>query len=447
LSLLRDADDAMYQSKSSGRNCFTVLDHLSKARGHRRQSIAAALPDALERNEFHLEYQPVVHMRTGAVAGFEALIRWDHPTIGAIMPDEFISLAEHTGLIIPIGSWVLRTALEQLATWRSDPRLPADLWMALNVSAHQLSQPRFVEEVSAVVSSVGVAADAVHLEITESILMNRIDDALRIIGELQATGINVSIDDFGTGYSSLSYLSQLPVNTIKIDRSFVSSLGTAGHTTSIVRAMMTLANALDLVVVAEGVELTSQLDLLESLGCAFGQGFLWSRSLTAGSATWWMIEHADQAPPAERPMRPGAGLVPCDDTDPARDVGQAIVEIALVSGRRRRAVRDLSDVVRLESLEIGMQTRRLWVRGREIELTDKEFDLLAFLAMHRGEVFDRAVLLREVWNSSPEWQTAATVTEHIHRLRHKIESDPTRPALLCTVRNRGYRLGTLQAAS
>ncbi|MCU1365826.1 MAG: hypothetical protein JWN39_1465, partial [Ilumatobacteraceae bacterium] len=223
-SLLRDADDAMYQAKSEGRNRFTLLGAASKAHGHRRQAIAAALPLALEAGQFHLEYQPVIDLRTDTVAGFEALIRWNHPTLGVIRPDEFISVAEHTGVILPIGAWVLETALAQLAVWRADRRLPTDLWMALNVSAHQLAQPSFVVRVVEAIEGAGVPAPAVHLEITESILMNRIESALTIITELQATGIKVSIDDFGTGYSSLSYLTKFPFQTLKIDRSFIADL-------------------------------------------------------------------------------------------------------------------------------------------------------------------------------------------------------------------------------
>ncbi len=288
--LLRDADHAMQQAKAEGRNRFVVLDRVSRARIHRRQSIAAALPDALERNELRLEYQPVIDLASGSTAGFEALIRWDHPTLGAIAPDEFIGIAEHTGSIVTIGSWVLETSLRQLASWRSDPRVPPGLWMAVNVSANQLSRLEFVEQVTDLLVEVDVPAGAVHLEITESILMDRVDNAVTVVSGLSGNGIEISIDDFGTGYSSLSYLSRLAVDSIKIDRSFISDLDTSGQGTSIVSAMVTLAHQLELRVVAEGIELHEQLEVLTELGCGFGQGFLWSPSLDPDGALRWMID-------------------------------------------------------------------------------------------------------------------------------------------------------------
>lgn len=288
--LLRDADHALLQAKADGRNRFVVLDRASRERIHRRQSIAAALPEALERNELYLEYQPVIDLTSGSTAGFEALIRWNHPTLGAIAPDEFIAIAEHTGSIVAIGSWVLETSFRQLAAWRGDPRVPAGLWMAVNVSAHQLSRLEFVEQVTDLLTEVGVPAAAVHLEITESILMDRVDNAVAVVSGLSAKGIEISIDDFGTGYSSLSYLSRLEVDSIKIDRSFISDLNTSGQGTSIVNAMVTLARTLDLRVVAEGIELDEQLDVLIELGCGFGQGFLWSPSLGPEGALQWIIQ-------------------------------------------------------------------------------------------------------------------------------------------------------------
>ena len=297
-SLKRDADDAMYEAKHRGRNCSVVLDTQSRAAAHRRQAVARELPGALQRREFQLEYQPVIDLSTGLVAGFEALIRWTHPTMGDIAPDEFISVAEHTGLIVQIGSWVLETAVGQLALWRAHTQVPNDLWMAFNVSALQLSQPHFVDQVAAVVLAAQVPADSVHLEITESILMDRIDDALRVVGDVQMRGLHVSIDDFGTGYSSLAYLSRLRVNAIKIDRSFVSGASASGHGTSIIRAMMTLARALDLDVVAEGVESEDQLALLTALGCTFGQGFLWSQSLLPDAAVEWIFRSLPSLPSA-----------------------------------------------------------------------------------------------------------------------------------------------------
>ena len=439
-SLLRDADDAMYQAKRDGRNQVKVFDHHARSRAHRRQAVTTALPRALERDELRLEFQPIIDLATCEVAGFESLLRWDHPELGSIPPAEFIPIAEATGLILRIGIWVLDHSLEQLAAWRADPRVRQDLWMSVNVSAQQLIDPRLVDHVRAAAEQAGVPAASVHLEITESVLMDRVDNALGTIVELQSFGFSVSIDDFGTGYSSLSYLSRLPIDTVKIDRSFVGGLGASatGHDPSIVRAMIALADVLDLDVVAEGVELSSQLDFLTELGCTYGQGFLWTASLIAPDALDWMIGRA-RTPrniDSDEPAQHGGTT---DDSPP--DVGAAIIEIANISGRRRRGAVDMTNVLRFDSLEIGLNSGRVWIAGRDVELTTKEFELLAFLAQHAGETFSRGDLLHEVWHSSPTWQNPTTVTEHIHRLRGRIELDPSRPRLICTVRGLGYCFG------
>ena len=439
-SLLRDADDAMYQAKNDGRNQVKVFDHHARFRAHRRQSVSMALPQALERDEMRLEFQPIIDLVTCQVAGFESLLRWDHPELGSIPPAEFIPIAEASGIILRIGVWVLDHSLRQLAAWRADPRVPHDLWMSVNVSAQQLIDPRLVEHVRAAADQAGVPAAAVHLEITESVLMDRVDNALGTIVELQSFGFSVSIDDFGTGYSSLSYLSRLPIDTVKIDRSFVAGLGAGatGHDPSIVRAMIALAEVLDLDVVAEGVELTSQLDFLTELGCTYAQGFLWTASLSAPCALDWMLARVRKTPivDGEEPESHSAS-----HEDSPCDLGAAIIEIANISGRRRRGAVDMTNVLRFDSLEIGLNAGRAWIGGRDVELTTKEFELLAFLAQHAGETFSRSDLLHEVWHSSPTWQNPTTVTEHIHRLRGRIEPDPTLPRLICTIRGMGYCFG------
>ena len=439
-SLLRDADDAMYQAKNDGRNQVKVFDHHARFRAQRRQTIAMALPQAFERDEMHLEFQPIINLVTCDVAGFESLLRWDHPELGSIPPAEFIPIAEASGMILRIGVWVLDHSLQQLAAWREDPRVPHDLWMSVNVSAQQLIDPRLVEHVRAAADQAGVPAEAVHLEITESVLMERVDNALGTIVELQSFGFSVSIDDFGTGYSSLSYLSRLPIDTVKIDRSFVAGLGAGatGHDPSIVRAMIALAEVLDLDVVAEGVELSSQLDFLTELGCTYGQGFLWTGSLSAPRALEWMITRIPKplTIDGEQPEQHSA-----HHADSATDLGAAIIEIANISGHRRRGAVDMANVLRFDSMEIGLNAGKVWIGGRDVELTAKQFELLAFLAQHAGETFSRSDLLHEVWHSSPTWQNPTTVTEHIHRLRSRIEPDPSRPRLICTVRGMGYCFG------
>jgi len=289
-SLIRDADNAMHQAKHDGRNQITVFDHLARARAERRQQIVDALPGALADGEFRLEYQPVVDLSSREIAGFEALLRWTQPELGTIAPDEFIPLAESTGLILGIGTWVFDTALGQLAAWHGDARVSPDLWMAINVSASQLTQPDLANHVSTAIERAGIPASAVHLEITESVLMDRVDKAMPTLIELATIGVQLSIDDFGTGYSSLSYLSRLPVDVIKIDRSFVNGLIGTGHGTSIVRIIIALAETLSLDVVAEGIEHTEQAETLNGLGCRYGQGFMWSPSLPPTAALQWMLD-------------------------------------------------------------------------------------------------------------------------------------------------------------
>ncbi len=286
VSLLRDSSDALYQAKAQGRNRAAIFDDDARALAHRAQAVSAALPLALERDELHLEYQPILDLETLTVDGFEALLRWEHPQLGSVSPAEFIPIAESTGLILPIGAWVLECASQQLAQWRADPLVSGDLSMAINVSALQLAEPNFAPQFSATLQRLGVPPSAIHVEITESVFMDRVDDAATTVAELRKYGVMVSIDDFGTGYSSLSCLSRLPVDTIKIDRSFINDIARSGHGASIIRTVITLADTLDLRTVAEGVEELHQLELLRQLGCRHAQGFLWSRPMHPDKARW-----------------------------------------------------------------------------------------------------------------------------------------------------------------
>jgi diguanylate cyclase (GGDEF)-like protein/PAS domain S-box-containing protein len=288
-TIIADADAAMDDASRNGGDRVVVFDDDARARATRRRNIAAALALALERDELHLEYQPIVDLTHFRTIGFEALLRWTHPDLGDISPAEFVPIAEFDNLIGPIGTWVVDQAMQQLAEWRRDPRVPADLWMAVNVSAQQLSHGRLADRVRESLGRSGVPADAVHLEITEGVLVDRSDHALTTIAELHSLGVNLSIDDFGTGYSSLSYLSRLPVDCLKIDRAFVHALSATRGGTPIVRAIITLAHSLELSVVAEGVETAAQLETLRELGCTSGQGFLWSRALPPHDALQWMV--------------------------------------------------------------------------------------------------------------------------------------------------------------
>ena len=304
-SMIRDADDAMYQAKRNGKAGIAVFDRAARAHAQRRRTLASGLRHALADDELHLEYQPILDLSTLDVAGFESLLRWNHPTLGAIAPAEFIPIAETIGLIVPIGTWVVDHAFRQLAEWRDDPRVRRDLWMAVNLSAQQLGQPDLVVRIARAIERAGVPPSLIHLEVTETVLMDEVDSSLATIIALKEQGVRVSIDDFGTGYSSLSYLSRLPIDTIKIDRSFLRDLGAAGHDRSIVRAMTALADALALDVVAEGIELPDQLRALRELGCGFGQGFLWSRPLDPAAALDWMIatDECSAAAGARSPAR------------------------------------------------------------------------------------------------------------------------------------------------
>ena len=288
-SLLRDADSAMYQAKERGRNRTVLFDDAMHLRASERLETELALRHALVRDELVVHYQPILELGSGRVVTVEALVRWNHPTRGLLGPGEFIGLAEQTGLVVPIGAWVLREALHQVAGWRA--RLPGaqDLGVAVNLSARQVAEPGMVRAVAAALGATGIPAAAVHLEMTESVVMNEGEAIVDTLLALRGLGVRLMIDDFGTGYSSLSYLKRLPVDGLKVDRSFVDGLGGADQNdTSIVRAVLSLAAAMELHVVAEGVETTRQLEHLTELEVDCGQGHLWSPALsTAGFERWW----------------------------------------------------------------------------------------------------------------------------------------------------------------
>jgi len=285
--LLRDADAAMNHAKERGRARTEVFSGDLRNRATRRLDLDSALRRSLDHGELRLVYQPVVALDTGRPVGCEALLRWDHPEHGAISPDEFIPLAERSGMIVAIGAWVLDQALAQLAAWMADGS-PDDLWMAVNISARQLADPDLVSVITAALDRTGVAPTRLHLEVTESVLIDDLATTIERLDQLQSLGVHIDVDDFGTGYSSLSYLKRLPINTLKIDRSFTDGLGTDPHDTSIVHAIISLARALDLDVIAEGVETATQRSELERLGCDLGQGYHWSRPLMPDDLRAWL---------------------------------------------------------------------------------------------------------------------------------------------------------------
>jgi diguanylate cyclase (GGDEF)-like protein/PAS domain S-box-containing protein len=271
--LLRAANTAMHRAKRWSRP-HQVFDEAMRDRSADRLSLESALHRALERDEFRLHYQPAVSLVDGGIVGVEALLRWEHPDRGLVLPAEFIPVAEESGLIVPIGRWVLEEACRQAERWR---RFGRETWLSLNLSAHQLTAPGLVEEVRAALEETSADPGRLHLEITESALMEDTESVDRVVRSLKDLGVRLSIDDFGTGYSSLAHLKRLAVDTLKIDRSFVDGLGREAEDTAIVMAVLGMARSLGLSVVAEGVETEEQLEALRDLGCTLAQGFYFAR--------------------------------------------------------------------------------------------------------------------------------------------------------------------------
>ncbi len=272
--LLRDADTAMYRAKSSGRARAEIFDASMHQKAVERFRLETSLHRALERNEFFLEYQPIVGLRDRKILGFEALVRWEHPERGRISPSHFIPLSEETGSIVPLGAWVLETACRQVRAWQKDfPDCGRTLRMSANVAARQIQDSDFLNTLDRILAQTGLAPEHLNLELTEGSLLEDTHQTARVLRSLQERGISTSIDDFGTGYSSLAYLKRLPVNTLKIDRSFVAGLGRLDEDERIVEAIVTLARTFGLDVVAEGVESKSQAEALAALGCQAIQGY------------------------------------------------------------------------------------------------------------------------------------------------------------------------------
>jgi diguanylate cyclase (GGDEF)-like protein len=286
-ALLRHADTAMYQAKAEGRDGFQFYAPTMSAAVTERVTLEGRLRQALERGEFQLHYQPVVRLQTGEVASLEALLRWRHPEDGLIAPGRFIAVAEQTGLIVPIGAWVLRNALATLAAWRSGGA-DAPAYVSVNVSARQFRAPGFVEQVRDELADSGLPAEALLLEITESLLLRDDDQVWTDLAALRALGVRIAIDDFGTGYSSLSYLRQVPIDVLKIDRSFIQSMAGSPQQTALVDGIIRLAHTLGLQVVAEGIEDAAERDLLIGMGCTLGQGYLFARPMPAEQAARWL---------------------------------------------------------------------------------------------------------------------------------------------------------------
>jgi diguanylate cyclase (GGDEF)-like protein/PAS domain S-box-containing protein len=281
---LRDADTALYSAKQSGKGSYQVFDMTMHLQNTTRLQVEGDLRQAVEHQSFLLHYWPIMSLQTNTLIGFEALARWEHPQRGIISPAEFIPVAEETGLIVPLGRWVLYEACRQARTWQQ--RFPDQTppIVSVNLSMKQLSQPDLGAQIAQILSKTGVAPAQLKLEITESAIMEHVETATSVLSELRSLGVAVYMDDFGTGYSSLSYLQRLPIDVVKIDRSFVYDMDQNAENAEIVRAIIVLAHSLGLEVIAEGVEKPVHLDQLRELGCDYGQGFLYSRPVTAEAA-------------------------------------------------------------------------------------------------------------------------------------------------------------------
>ena len=283
-ALLKEADIAMYRAKAAGKAGHVLYDATLHDYVTRLLRYETDLRRAIDRREFFVEYQPMVELSSGRVIGFEALVRWQHPTQGVVQPKDFISVAEETNLILPIDRWVLREACIQLGKWKSAFRLDPRFAMSVNFSSKQFSQADLVESVAKILHDTRTDGAEIKLEITENVLMEDADSAARVLSQLKALGVSLLVDDFGTGYSSLGYLHQFPIDTLKIDRSFINRLDAGGKEIEIVRAILALADGLEMDVIAEGVETLDQVRVLQGMRCRHGQGYYFSRPLSPGDA-------------------------------------------------------------------------------------------------------------------------------------------------------------------
>lgn len=300
IEVLKDAGIAMSQAKQAGKGRYQVLTSEVKGRAIARLQLENDLRQALERQEFFLEYQPIYNLSTGDLQGFEALVRWQHPSRGRIAPTDFIPTAEEIGLIDRLGFWVLQEAARQLRDWQEKfPRYPA-LVMNVNLSAKQLKQAKLLQEIETIFTEMGLTSNSLKLEITESWFLEISLEEIEMLHRLREKGISLCIDDFGTGYSSLGRLQKFPVDTIKVDRSFVKRLGISAPETEIVQTIVNLAHSLGLDLVAEGIETPEQLQKLQEFGYEFGQGYVFSRPLSSQMATQLLCNVSDQVQVAQK---------------------------------------------------------------------------------------------------------------------------------------------------
>ena len=279
VTLIKNAETAMHNSKARGPNDFSFFINEMNLRAQAQQSLESAIRQGLQRDEFILHYQPKLDLTSGRIVGAEALIRWHQPERGWIQPVDFIPVAEDSGLIVPLSQWVLRQACKQVQAWRA-AGLP-EMRISVNISAIDFRQRNFVANLTAILEHTGLAPGLLELEITESMLMQNVEDTFVTLRGIKDLGVRLSIDDFGTGYSSLSYLRRFPVDVLKIDQSFVRGLGENSQDARLISAIISLGKSLDLNIIAEGVETLEQLEFLQAHHCEEGQGFLFSKAVSA----------------------------------------------------------------------------------------------------------------------------------------------------------------------
>ena len=290
-TLLRNADTAMYAAKRQGKGRYALFEPAMHATIIERLDLAADLSRAVEKRQLYLCYEPQISLGSGRICSLEGLVRWRHPTRGEVSPGEFIPLAEETGMILAIGRWVLWEACRQVKAWQERWPAPVPLTIAVNLSARQLQHPGIVDEVHAALAAAGLHPKSLVLEITETAIMEQLDAATTILSELRRLGVRLALDDFGTGYSSLSYLQRLPVDILKIDRSFVAGVAKSTEDSALARGILTLGQTLGLETVAEGIETAEQLAVLRELGCQLGQGYLFARPLEPAAVDALLERH------------------------------------------------------------------------------------------------------------------------------------------------------------
>jgi len=286
--ILRDADIAMYQSKENGKNCYTIFDDVIHTQVMYRLELENDFHEAIQNSEFLVYYQPIFELESNTIAGFEALARWEHPEKGLISPNTFIPIAEETGLIRLLNHYIISTACPQFLAWKESGVLKEKAYLSVNLSPHCLEVENYVPKITELLKSLDFDPKHLTFEITEGVLIDNIDRNIEVLEGLQAMGIHISIDDFGTGYSSLSYLHRLPLDNMKIDRSFVMGMNEDSKNHSIVETIITLAKSLNMHIIAEGIETSEQLNQLKLLDCNYGQGFLYSKPLDASATETYL---------------------------------------------------------------------------------------------------------------------------------------------------------------